>query len=214
MKCRLTWNFPEIPLPNQLRMQLRPRAHSLVSSLPTVAKQIALLKCRGAYERPIPHEDRELLSWSLSRVVYHVQADVVLYLLEQEGTPLDSLSPINVAVSPSIQLFQILIDHGRVTNQSGLDQGAGSGQCLFQLVCDDEFMVCWCLDHGALMEDRHTDPYRCPPLLEIVAGVGTVPIFILLHSRAARLGCAPCIALLRAQRQAAVTLNVCPFGWP
>ena len=134
------------------------------------------------------HKDSELLSWSLSRAVYHGQPDVVQYLLEQEGASLDSLSPIIVAASPSIPLFQILVDHGWDINQSQPDRGAGPGKCLLQLVCDDESLVRWCLDHGALVQDRHTDPYRCPPLLEIVAGVGTVSTFSLLHSRAAQLG--------------------------
>ena len=38
------------------------------------------------------------------------------------------------------------------------------------------------------MEDRHPDPYKCPPLLEIVAGRGTVKTFSFLRSLGAQLG--------------------------
>ena len=144
--------------------------------------------CRGASFSNSHHGTRELLSWSLSRAVYHSQSDVVRYLLEQEGASLDSLSPFMVAATPSVQLFQILIDYGGDINQSEPDCGAGPGQYISQLVCNDKSLVRWCLDRSASVEDRHTDPYRCPPLLEIVAGVGMVPIFSLLHSRGAQLG--------------------------
>ena len=46
----------------------------------------------------------------------------------------------------------------------------------------------WCLDHGASVEDEHPDPYRCPPLLELVAARNTVEVFKLLQSLRAQLG--------------------------
>ncbi len=59
---------------------------------------------------------------------------------------------------------------------------------LLQLVCDDEPLARWCLDHGASVHDEHPDPYRSPPLLEVAASVGSVATFNLLRSRGAQLG--------------------------
>ncbi|PSS20716.1 hypothetical protein M430DRAFT_34902 [Amorphotheca resinae ATCC 22711] len=127
---------------------------------------------------------QQLLYLSLTRAVYRGQADVVRYLIEQKGAPLDSLFPLKVASSPSIELFQVLVDNGWDINRSG----AGRGKRLLQLVCHDESLVRWCLDHGASVDGLHVDPYISPPLLETVASNGTVPIFTLLHSRGAQLG--------------------------
>ena len=129
-----------------------------------------------------------LLSWSLSRAVYHGHPKVVRYLIEHESAPVDQLSPLMVSHSPSIEVFQILIDHGWDINQSRPDRGPGLGEPLLHLICGDESLVRWCLNHGAIVEGQHTDPYNCPPLLENVAGRGTVAIFTLLHSRGAQLG--------------------------
>jgi hypothetical protein len=106
---------------------------------------------------------------------------------EKESAPIDFLTSIEVGASQSAEVFQLLVDHGRDVNQSELDRGAGPGECLLQLVCNDESLSRWCLDDGASVEERQPDPYRCPPLLEIIASVGTVPTFTLLHSRGAQL---------------------------
>jgi hypothetical protein len=107
---------------------------------------------------------------------------------EKEGAPIDSLTSIKVGASQSGKVFQLLVDRGRVVNQSESDRGAGPGECLLQLACNDESISRWCLDDSASIEERHPNPYRCPPLLEIVASVGTMPTFTLLHSRGAQLG--------------------------
>lgn len=137
------------------------------------------------------HEDHELLWWCLCRAVYHGQSDVVRYLLEHESVQVDSLYPLRVAASPSTQLFQVLVHHGWNINQSDPDHGFSGAQYLLQLVCADESLVRWCLDHGASVEDPgHTDSYHCPPLLEIAADVRTVAIFTPLQSQGAQLS--PC----------------------
>ena len=131
---------------------------------------------------------QELLSWSLSRAVSSGHPEAVRYLLEQEEAPLDSLSPSKVGLSKSAKVFQVLADNGWDINQTEPDRGAGPGQTLLQLVCDDESLVRWCLDHGASVQVPHSDPYRSPPLLEIVASIGTVSTFALLHSHGAQMG--------------------------
>lgn len=133
-----------------------------------------------------PQKDQELLSWSVRRAVYNGKIEILRYLLEHEGAQPDQLPPGMVAVSASIPLLQILFDHGWDINQS--PDGPGGGKTLLQFVCGDESLVHWCLDHGASVEDRHLDPYRCPPLLELVAARNTVEVFKLLQSLGAQLG--------------------------
>ena len=133
-----------------------------------------------------PQKDQELLAWSVRRAVYNGNTEILRHLLEHEGAHPDRLPPGMVALSASIPLLQILFDHGWDINQS--DGALGGGKILLQYVCGDESLVHWCLDHGALVEDRHPDPYRCPPLLELVAARNTVEIFKLLQSRGAQLG--------------------------
>lgn len=145
--------------------------------------------CRGlkAASSNDAHKDQELLSWSLDEAAWHGQPDIARYLIEQEGAPLDSLSPLMVSMSPSIPLLQLLFDRGWDINHTSTD-GGYRGRTLLQLVCGNEALVHWCLDHGATVEDRHTDPYINPPLLECAARSGTVDTFILLRSRGAQLG--------------------------
>jgi len=72
----------------------------------------------------------------------------------------------------------------------GYRSGPDREQCLLKLVCSDESLVRWCLDHGAKVKDLHNDPtgYYSPPILELVASRGTLAIFKLLYSRGAELG--------------------------
>lgn len=133
-----------------------------------------------------PQKDQELLSWSVRRAVWVGNTEILRYLLEHESAQPDPLPPIMVSVSPSIPLLELLFDHGWDINQR--DNGAGGGQTLLQLVCGDESLVHWCLDHGASVEDKHPDPYKCPPLLELVATRNTVDVFKLLRSLGAQLG--------------------------
>ena len=130
-------------------------------------------------------KDQELLSWSLLEALWQGDSDIMRYLLEQESAPID-IHPILVSRSASIPVLQVLFDHGWDINQTSTD-GGFRGQGLLQLVCGNEALVHWCLDRGATVEDRHTDPYINLPLLERVAQHGTVDTFALLRSRGAQL---------------------------
>jgi hypothetical protein len=48
---------------------------------------------------------REFLSWSLSRAARDARPDVVRYLLEHEGAPMDSLHLGKVGASQSAEVF-------------------------------------------------------------------------------------------------------------
>jgi hypothetical protein len=138
-----------------------------------------------------PKAYHDLLSSALFGAVYNGSATVTQYLLSEEKAPLDTLTPLTVATSPSPELLSILVSHGWDLNQRSPDRGAGPSQRLLDLICDDEVLVRWCLEHGASVdEDPNTnDPIRCPPLLENVAAMGTTTTFQLLREQyGAKLG--------------------------
>ena len=153
-----------------------------------VARGLRVAAVAG-YRKP-----QELLTRSLTLAVRLRQPDVVRYLLDHEGAPLDALTPgragksfaDDVSASQTAEVFQILVDRGWDINRC--DPYVDDGQCLLQQVYRDESLVRWCLDHGALVEDRHPNPFSCQPLLELVATFGTVPTFTLLHSHGAQIG--------------------------
>lgn len=132
--------------------------------------------------------EKELRVWAIRRAVWNGAADVVRFLLELDRSLVEALTPDRVAEARSSEVFQILLDHGWDIDAREPDQGNGWGRRLMQLVCHDETLVRWCLDHGASVTDDHTDPYRCPPILETVAAVGTIDTFKLLRARGAQPG--------------------------
>ena len=163
-----------------------PSAYAIISKGCVTNNLTEVLKGIKAASTNDPQKDQELLSWSVRRAVYNGNNEILRHLLEHEGAHPDRLPPGMVALSASIPILQSLFDHGWDINQS--DGALGGGKTLLQYVCGDESLVHWCLDHGASVEDRHPDPYRCPPLLELVAARNTVEIFKLLQSRGAQLG--------------------------
>ena len=139
-----------------------------------------------------PGNVKEILAFSVFWAAYEEKPDMVKYLLDQWSAPIERLSPSIVSTSRSADMFQFLIDRGWDINQSDRkDQAVGyqsAGQRLLQHVVSDEDLVCWCLDHGATVEDGPFDVFKCPPLLESVAAWGTVKTWKLLRSRGAQMG--------------------------
>ncbi|KAL1988952.1 hypothetical protein VTN96DRAFT_6941 [Rasamsonia emersonii] len=151
------------------------------NSIEEVARGLRLASSPDAY--------RDLVRRALFTAVYHGSAPVTEYLITQENAPLHTLSPLTVATSPSTELFSVLVSHGWDINQRRADHGAGRGQRLLDLICSDEALVRWCLEHGASVEDDpDADWYTAPPLLETAAAVGTLSTFKLLRERGAQLG--------------------------
>ena len=115
-----------------------------------------------------PGKVEEILGFSVYWAAYEEKVDIVKYLLDQWSAPMDRLSPGLVSISRSTDMFQMLIDRGWDINQSDR-QNQRAGQRLLQHVVSDEDLVCWCLDHGATVEDGPFDVFKCPPLLDSVA---------------------------------------------
>ena len=145
----------------------------------------AVSKAIAALVTQIPDKEDEILSFSVYIAVLQGKPSVVKYLLDQKDAPMDTLCPSIVSSNPSIELLQILIDHGWDINQPDLRE---SGERLLQLVTSDIDLVRWCLDHGARVEDGHDDKFPCPPLLQSAASLGTVETWKLLRARGAQPG--------------------------
>ena len=139
-----------------------------------------------------PGKVEEILGFGVFWAAYEEKLDMVKYLLDQWSAPMDRLSPGLVSTSRSVDMFQMLIDRGWDINRSDRkDQCVGyqrAGQRLLQHVISDEDLVCWCLDHGATVEDGPFDVFKCPPLLDSVAAWGTLKTWKLLRSRGAQMG--------------------------
>ena len=145
----------------------------------------AVSKAIAALVTQKPHKQDEIFSFSVYTAVSQGKSSVVKYLLDEKDAPMDALCPSIVSTTPSIELFQILIDRGWDINQLDLQ---GSGERLLQLVASDIDLVRWCLDHGATVEDWHDDKYPCPSLLQSAASLGTVETWKLLRARGAQPG--------------------------
>lgn len=134
--------------------------------------------------------DRSLLPFALSSAVSKGSVPLTSYLLATERAPVNTLTPLNVATAPSIELLDVVVSRGWDLNQRSSDRGAGKGPRLLDLVAGDEGLVRWCLEHGAQISDGadEEDALRKPPLTESVAALGTVSSFKLLRANNARVG--------------------------
>lgn len=111
---------------------------------------------------------------------------VVRYLLEEEKASAKGLNPLTVARNASIELLQLLVDHGFDLNEpASYVPTPGVGGYLLQRVCGDDELVRWCVEHGAKVNGMEVDPYKSPPLLQSVAAGGTVESFIYLLEKGA-----------------------------
>lgn len=134
--------------------------------------------------------DPSLLSFALSSAVSKGSVPLTTYLLTSERAPIETLTPLNIATEPSVELLDALVCAGWNVNQRSPDRGAGKGQRLLDLVASDEVLVRWCLEHGAQVSDGVEDENALsnPPLTESVAALGTVSSFKLLRANNARIG--------------------------
>lgn len=134
--------------------------------------------------------DRSLLPFALSSAVSKGSVPLTTYLLTSERAPVEALTPLNIAIEPSVELLDVIVCAGWDLNQRSPDRGAGKGQRVMDLVASDEDLVRWCLEHGAQVSNGAEDDnaLRNPPLTESVAASGTLSSFKLLRANNARIG--------------------------
>ena len=164
--------------------------------------------------------DRSLLSSALFTAVFKGSVALTAYLITTEHAPVDKLTPLTLAIEPSVELLDVVVSAGWNLNQRNPDRGAGKGHRLIDLVAGNECLVKWCLEHGSQISDgaEDEDPLKYPPLTESVAALGTVSIFKLLRANDARIGrrtlhraaksAATCDAADKAERMAMVKFLV------
>jgi hypothetical protein len=117
------------------------------------------------------------------------KADRLEYLLDQDHIDMNKIGAASVSStyeSSPKDLAAVLVSRGWDINQrqpiNGTYNSARGDECnkkLVQLVCRDEEMVQWCLDHGAIVDE--TDQ----TLLADVACYGSINTFKLLHEHGA-----------------------------
>lgn len=134
--------------------------------------------------------DRSLLPFALSSAVSKGSVPLTEYLLSTERAPVSTLSPLNIATSPSVELLDAVVSAGWDLNQRSSDRGAGKGPRLLDLVAGNESLVKWCLEHQALVSDgaEDEDALKYPPLTESVGASGSVSSFKLVRAHEARIG--------------------------
>ena len=136
-----------------------------------------------------PGIENDIVTCGLRSAVFHGRPEIVRYLLDTRGASVDTISPFYASNNPSIELFQVLLDHGwDINKKQQTGYGMKIGQRLISINCDNEEIVRWCLDHGSLVENGPYDPVECPSILEEVAAYGTVDTFKLLQARGAQVG--------------------------
>jgi hypothetical protein len=113
--------------------------------------------------------------------------EVVRYLIEQQHASVADIVASTVDTNASIELLQLLVDHGFDINKSTQTPSLRQGPYLLQQVCKDETLVRWCIEHGAKLEGMLEDPYYSQALLQSVAAFGTVSTLKYLLSRGAKL---------------------------
>lgn len=157
---------------------------------------------------------------SLFSAVYKGSVALTAYLITTEHAPVDKLTPLTLAIEPSVELLDTVVSAGWNLNQRSPDRGAGKGQRLIDLVAGNECLVKWCLEHGSRISHgaENEDPLRYPPLKESVAASGNVSIFKMLCANDARIGrralhraaesAATCDAADKAERMAMIRFLV------
>ncbi|KAJ3549226.1 hypothetical protein NM208_g622 [Fusarium decemcellulare] len=142
---------------------------------------------------PLPNSSiRQLLPSVLRQCVRHGSVDLVRYLLTYEKTPVKSLSPLTVSANPSIALLELLLAHGWDINKAEAGGPLSRAHKLIDLVCNDDHLVRWLVEHGARVADGEVDDYglfpQPSPLLETCAVKGSVTTFRYLQDEGALLG--------------------------
>lgn len=143
---------------------------------------------RGMEAAHAANVGKKISDFGLRTAISAGNIKVVEYLLQHENVSAKGLSPLIVARSASIKLLQLLIEHGFDLNEPAFYvPSLGVGGYLLQRVCGDEELVRWCVEHGAKVDGMEVDPYKSPPLLETVAGTGTVETFAYLLEKGAKI---------------------------
>jgi hypothetical protein len=145
------------------------------------------------------------LSQAVSSSMRNQAVDLALYLINEENAHMREFRPDMLAWFQSLPVWSALVARGWDINarSSGASRHPAQKRTLLEMVCSDEDLVRWCLDHGATVDDPdvHVDEHNpdtadpaifdvvYPPVLESVALSGSISTFRLLRAQhGARIG--------------------------
>ncbi|KAI1250735.1 hypothetical protein MGN70_007792 [Eutypa lata] len=146
------------------------------NSIPTL--QSALTAAR-AVSSPSAYSD--FLDTALSTVISRGSAPLTRYLLSQGNAAVSNVSALAAANSPSVELFEALLENGWDVNHRDPSDTVHRARQLIDYVLDNEELVRWLVDHGVRV-DREVEVEEDPeglhewpqPILESCALIGSL----------------------------------------
>lgn len=128
----------------------------------------------------------EALRKSLRISFRNKSEEIVMYLVTEANAPIDEIEPGHLNDIRSLRLWETILARGWDINTRTRRPGSrGLRFRLIDYVCADEDLVRWCLDHGALLDDREKDSVSCPALLQTIVQKGSLKIYKMLMERGA-----------------------------
>lgn len=148
------------------------------NSIPTL--QSALTAAR-AVSSPSAYSD--FLDTALSTVVSRGSAPLTRYLLSQGNAAVSNVSALAAASSPSVELFEALLENGWDVNHQDPSDTVHRARRLIDYVLDNEELIRWLVNHGArvdceveveVKEDPESLQEWPQPILESCALIGSL----------------------------------------
>ncbi|MCJ1374400.1 hypothetical protein MMC20_005632 [Loxospora ochrophaea] len=136
----------------------------------------------------------------LAFAIKQARPGMVRYLLDETDATVNGIHLLTVSAAArdwatkqekgrSVEgVLDVLVERGWDVNKKEENNSSLEGQYLLWEICQSEDLVRWCLDHGALPAHPDDDPFKTPPLLEVVAANGSISTFRLLTENGAQLG--------------------------
>jgi hypothetical protein len=170
----------------------RPLLNAAIRENSVPILESALASARAGYS---PSAYSDFLDTALGTVVSRGSVPLASYLLSQESAPVSNISAIAVANSPSIELFQALLENGWDVNRRDPNDNVHKARRLIDHVLGNEELVRWLTNHGARIggneNEAEEDPERLEdwpqPILESCAQTGSLDTFRFLLTKGAKI---------------------------
>lgn len=100
--------------------------------------------------------DSSLLHFDLSNTVSKESVPLTKYLITIKHAFVHLLSPLSMAINPSVELLEVFVSAGWDLNRHFKLSG-DNGRRLSNLVANQEALVDWCFEHGVQVSDGAKD---------------------------------------------------------
>lgn len=131
-------------------------------------------------EQTSPETYTRALDKGVRNALLYESHEILIYLVTEESAPVDRITPQDLFFMDSLPLWSLVIKRGWDVNRRGLFVGRQKLR-LLDLACKKFELVRWCLDHGAKLDDGKGPDSDHPPILQSVAGRGSVETYKFLQ---------------------------------